>query len=73
MTQSIEIGKTGHIIGGTDVGMYVRIEDDATSAGGFLILTSHTNDFATGFDNWVVDRAELERYVTASAWEINWF
>lgn len=70
--REILIGKVGKIVSGDDVGWYVKVTDDAADTGGFYILTSERSDMATGFDNWVESREDLESFFAESHWEIDW-
>ena len=69
---SIEIGKVGKILSGEDAGHYVKIERDPGSISAYLILTSDTPDFQTGFDDWVSNSSDLAKYLEEPGWQIEW-
>ena len=68
----IKIGVVGRIMEGDEAGSYVKVVDDSSSTGGYLVLTSANPDMSNGFDNWVEDRESLARYFEESRWAINW-
>ncbi|WP_092956797.1 hypothetical protein [Paracidovorax konjaci] len=69
----IEIGVSGRIISGIELGRYVKVIDDAESSGGYLIITSADADFKEdGFDAWVEDEGQLIRYFEEAGWKVNW-
>lgn len=68
----IQVGKKGRILRGDSASHYVLIEDDGENTGGYLILIAEDVTFHHGFDNWVEDMEELERYFEESQWEIEW-
>jgi hypothetical protein len=68
----IEIGPVGKIVEGDDAGYYVKIVDDEQNTGGFLVITSDSPDFSTGYDDWVENRSALEEYFVESGWRIEW-
>jgi hypothetical protein len=69
---SIKIGTTGRIRKGDDVGSFVKILDDASNTGGYLIIISADKNFNEGYDDWVENKASLEKYFLESNWEIDW-
>lgn len=68
----IKIGVIGKIVDGDETGSYVKVVDDASNTGGYLILTSTNPDMSDGFDNWVEDRKSLSRYFEESRWVVTW-
>lgn len=68
----IKIGRSGKILSGSECGSYIKIIDDSENTSGFLILTSASSDFKTGFDNWVEDFSSIEKYFAESGWSIEW-
>ncbi len=72
MLISEKIGKKGLIKTGQEAGFFVRIENDSPNTGGYLILTWKDVP-AEGYDDWVKDLNDLERYFNESGWEIAWF
>lgn len=69
---TIEVGMTGRIRSGADSGRYVKILDDRTASGGFLILVSGSLTMTDGLDSWVPDWDQLERYFQESEWKVEW-
>jgi hypothetical protein len=67
-----ESGRVGRIVKGDEKGRYVKIIDDSSSTGGFLILTSDDVEFRVGHDCWVESRVALEQYFDESDWLIDW-
>lgn len=68
----IEIGTVGRIVEGDEAGSYVKVVDDASNTGGYLVLTSANPDMSDAFDNWVEDRESLSRYFEESRWVVTW-
>lgn len=66
------IGRVGQIQAGKEQGNYVKIVDDSSNTGGFLILTSEQHDFSNFFDNWVGCKSDVDRYIQESNWDIKW-
>jgi hypothetical protein len=59
----IPIGTVGKIMAGSDAGWYVRVDDDSTNIGGYLILIWRNTDEQEGFADWVVTWDDLERII----------
>ena len=73
MNPKILIGKWGKIIAGDEIGRYVFVEDDSTgSTGGFYVFTSPEPSLKKGFDDWVKDINDLEKYFGEAGWQIQW-
>jgi len=68
----IRIGKWGRIISGDEAGWYLKVEDDANSTGGYIIITCKEPGSNIGYDNWVKDLVHLRNYFKASNWSIEW-
>lgn len=69
---TIKVGMTGRICSGVDSGQYVKVLHDRIASGGFLILVSGSPTTTDGFDSWVPDWDQLERYFQESGWEVDW-
>jgi hypothetical protein len=65
----IEINKRGIIRSGDYQGWTVFIQDDSENTGGFLILIEQGTE---GYDDWVEDRASLEKYFEETNWVVDW-
>ena len=72
MTSKIPISKVGKILSGSEVGSFVKVVDDRENTGGYLILTSASGEFKTGFNEWVDSPTALIKYFEESQWEIEW-
>ena len=68
----IKIGEVGKIVAGQEVGQFVKVIDDTANTGGFLILTAAAPDMRNGFDSWVEDSAELQRFFNEAGWIVDW-
>lgn len=69
----IRIGVVGTILSGGDENeRYIKIADNTESTGGFLILTAEDPDMKRGFDAWVKDRDELEKYFNEANYTVDW-
>lgn len=68
----IRINQVGRIISGDSLGHYVKVEDDSTSTGGYLVVTSTMPDFEICFDDWVQDIDSLRQYFKDSHWSVQW-
>lgn len=68
----IKIGVVGRIMEGDEAGSYVKVLDDSSNTGGYLVLTSSSPDMSDSFDNWVENRESLSRYFEESRWAIDW-
>lgn len=68
----IKIGLIGRIVDGDEVGSYLKVIDDSTNTGGYIVLTSASVDMSDAFDNWVEDRESLARYFQESRWSVVW-
>jgi hypothetical protein len=62
----------GKIVAGSDAGWYVRVDDDSTNTGGYLILIWRNTDEQEGFADWVVTWDDLERIIRHRSWEVEW-
>jgi hypothetical protein len=66
-----KIGKSGRIRTGKYAGFSVRIQDDASNTGGYLILIQ--NDASPeGYDDWVENLTDLEGFFRESGWDLEW-
>jgi hypothetical protein len=72
MSRDLRLATTGKILEGDSKGMFLRIEDDAHTNGGFLVLTARDADFRDGFDDWCENRAQLEKYFDDKKWVVEW-
>jgi hypothetical protein len=69
----MRVGERGRIASGREQGRYVRVQDDQSRTGGFLILTAADPDLTVeGADCWVENRLALERFAQESNWVIEW-
>ena len=68
----IRLGEVGKIVGGQELGRYVKVIDDEASTGGFLILTASVPDMHDGFDSWVESTAMLQRFFEEAGWIVEW-
>ena len=66
-----KIGKLGRIKSGEHAGFFVRIQDDSTNTGGFLIVLWRESP-TEGYDNWVENLGDLEQFFRESGWDIEW-
>lgn len=69
---SIEIGKVGQVIKGSQAGTYICVVDDADATGGYFVLVAHRMDMKDGFDDWVADWEGVEHYFAEAAWSVDW-
>src|SRR6185312_11909837 len=51
----IRIGIVGKILAGSDIGWYVRVDDDSANTGGYYIFTAPQPDMRESFDGWVMN------------------
>lgn len=66
----IPIGKKGKILAGKQlVGWDIFVQDDKIDSGGYLILYNKDNE---GYDDWVVDKEELERLFIHEGYKVEW-
>jgi len=76
MKTDIRIGIVGTVTNSSRRGHQVRIVDDAEATGGFLVYEWWTGsdgpNQAGAFDDWVPDRAALERFLHESQWQVTW-
>jgi hypothetical protein len=68
----IKVGAVGKIVAGDEAGSYVKVIDDTTNTGGYLVLTAVNPDMSDAFDSWVEDRESLSRYFEESRWAVTW-
>ena len=70
----IEVGRVGIIKSGDDAGWQVKVLDDSSDSGGFLILISKefNNPKSEGYDSWVNSYDEVISYFIESNWVIDW-
>ena len=66
-----KIGKSGRLKNGQHAGCFVRIQDDSSNTGGYLIIVWRDSPIE-GFDNWVENSSDLEQFFRESGWEIEW-
>ena len=72
--QEPRVGQTGRILHGPNQGWFVKVEDDSTSTGGYLVLLFRSLDpnDKVGFDDWVENDSLLRAYFKRSGWTIEW-
>ena len=68
----ISVGRTGRITSGKGFGKFVKIIDDSSNTGVFLILMADDIEFRAGHDDWVETRGDLESYLEEAQWSIEW-
>ena len=68
----IKVGVVGKVMDGKEVGRYVKVIDDESNTGGFLILTASSPKMQDGFDNWVENRQVLQLFFEEAGWIIEW-
>lgn len=68
----IKIGVVGKILAGDDLGCWLRIDDDSSNTGGFLVHVSKDSGFMDSGDDWVESYDVLREYFEESNWEIDW-
>lgn len=70
----IKYAVVGLILKGDDQAKYVKIEDDTSgSTGGIYILISEDEFFTTNvFDDWLLSKDDIPRYIEESKWKIQW-
>jgi hypothetical protein len=71
MSIADQIRCKGRIKSGENAGFFVRIPDDSTNTGGYLVLL-WKEDSPVGYDSSVETLADLEQFFRESAWEIDW-
>jgi hypothetical protein len=73
---SIPIGISGRVTNSDRDEHFVRVEDDTSNTGGFLIFEQWRGSAgpnANGsFDSWVEDRQTLERLFKDAGWQVQW-
>jgi len=62
----------GKILNGDKVGYTIRVEDDADSTGGFLVLFEDPNDPSCGGDYWVETFDDIQRGIDQLGWQVQW-
>jgi hypothetical protein len=70
---TIPVGIVGKVIAGNNAGRFVKVVDDESGSGGFLILKCSDRELTIGFDDWVEDKDALVRYFREAKWLIEWF
>ena len=68
----IKIGKVGKIVGGHELGRYIKVVDDAANTGGILIFTAKAPDMQDGYDCWVENGETLQRFFEEAGWIVEW-
>ena len=68
----IRIGVVGKILKGDDAGSFIKVVDDSTNTGGYLVFTSSDTSFRESYDDWVENLNKLESYFAESRWTIQW-
>ncbi len=72
----IPIGVVGKIQNGEHADMRVRVEDDTTNTGGYLVYQWWKNSEGPNadgaFDDWVESKKQLEDYFVSTGWWIDW-
>jgi hypothetical protein len=64
-----KIIRKGKILSGEYKDWEIAIQDVSESAGGFLILLFNGQE---GYDDWVLNKEELENYFKIKEWVIEW-
>lgn len=72
MSYEIRIGVLGRILAGSEIGSYVKVVDDTSATGGYLILIGSEPTLRDGFDDWVENDDSLRRYFEEAEWEVRW-
>lgn len=74
MSPDIQVGRTGVIIAGDNMGWQVRVDGDFKSTGGFLVIISRdfSDPSAEVFDDWVEGEVTLQEYFRKSGWVVRW-
>jgi hypothetical protein len=76
LEKQIPIGVIGRILNSDHEAHMVRVDDDASNTGGFLINQWWTDSNGpnpdNAFDDWVENRLALEAYFSELHWEIRW-
>jgi hypothetical protein len=72
----IPIGVVGKIQNGEHADMRVRVEDDTTNTGGYLVYQWWKNSEGPNaygaFDDWVESKKQLDDYFVSTGWSIDW-
>ena len=68
----IKINTVGRIAEGVETGKFIKILDDSSSTGGFLVLTSEDLEMKSGHDIWVENLECLNGLFREVKWIINW-
>lgn len=72
----VPVGVLGTILNSQNQGHVVRIEDDRSNSGGFLVIQRWQGSNGPGadgwFDDWVQDREQLAQYIADAGWEVRW-
>jgi hypothetical protein len=66
------IGKWGRILAGENAGLYVFVQDDSATTGGFFIFQSREKSIEQGFDNWAETLDAVRRFFEFAGWEVEW-
>jgi hypothetical protein len=67
----VEIGRKGRITG-DDRYRYVLVQQDTEKGGGYFILLWVDESVRNTFDDWVMNKAELDEYFEDKSWTIDW-
>jgi hypothetical protein len=67
----IPINKTGRVINEPAAGKFVMILDDEERTGGYLVLMADNPEFRPCFDDWI-QKYQLQEYMDARGWQIEW-
>ncbi len=71
--RDLRVGVLGRIVAGDDAGRFVEVLDDASSSGGFLILTyDHLDRSGNAYDSWVESIVDVDLYFEESGWDVEW-
>ncbi|KRA41546.1 hypothetical protein [Pseudoxanthomonas sp. Root630] len=72
----IKIDSVGDVLNSARVGHKIRVVDDSTASGGFIIYEwwdgSSGPNTKGDFDSWVPDEDSLHQFFTEAGWSIDW-
>lgn len=72
----IKIDSVGDVLNSARVGHKIRVVDDSTASGGFIIYEwwddSGGPNAQGAFDAWVPNADSLRRFFTEAGWSVEW-